>query len=273
VSETSGAPTPPRFEDPAGGFFARQTRRRFGLELAAILLLLGGLVAGAAAAVGPLTGAIVDALPVAVDRQLGALAAKGFADPATVTAEEQARADRILAELVGALDEEERAAIGTPTLTLQDDEAVNAFALPGGALFVNVGLLRKAEVDDDALRGVLAHELGHVRHRHGMRQLVRSQLFGLALAWLFGSLENLEALLVDQSAALLSLAYSRAMEEESDDFAIALARREGWSVEGLARFFEALPSFGPAAFSTHPDSAARAERLRRALAPGGAETR
>jgi Zn-dependent protease with chaperone function len=258
------SPPPARFEDPAGGFFAKQGRRRVGVEVVAALALLGGLVAGATAAVAPLTDAVVAALPRAVDRKIGGLAAKVMraGEGGEVPAAARERVARVLAELEAALSPEERAAIGTATVTVQRDDAVNAFALPDGSLFVNTGLLEAPEATDDALRGVLAHELGHVLHRHGMRQLVRSQLLALALAWTTGGLENLEALLVDGSASLLSLAYSRAMEEESDDLALALAARAGWSTEGLARFFEAMPEAGPEALSTHPEPAARAARIR-----------
>lgn len=231
-----------------------------------MVLLLGGIVWGISAAAGPVAHAIVDYLPVSVDEKLGAAAGRMITGTARGTTEQQARVARLFSELMAAVPEVDRVAVATATIAVVADDAVNAYALPGGIVRVHTGLLAEVGDDDDALRGVLAHELGHAVHRHGMRQLVRSQLASFLLGWIAGDLQNLEGLAVSHGHELLSLSYSRGMEEESDDFALMLAAKGGWSAEGLARFFEALPDTNLGWWSTHPEPTARAARIRAKLA-------
>jgi Zn-dependent protease with chaperone function len=103
----------------------------------------------------------------------------------------------------------------------------NAFALPGGKIFVLDGLLQKADSPDE-IAGVLAHELGHVKHRDHLRQLIQtggtSFLFGL----LFGDVSGAGAVIF-ASRTLLNASYSRGAEQGADDFAIDVMHRLGRS--------------------------------------------
>lgn len=141
-----------------------------------------------------------------------------------------------------------------------DEPQPNAFAIPGGYIFVFTGLLTKLG-DDEELAGVLAHEIGHVAHNHFFQD--RKQIMALNLA-------TLAALLLSKGhpAALafplgaeyhLQLAYSRENEAEADASAVMYLRKAGYNPAGLARFFKTLlvyerfnPPLVPAYFTTHP---------------------
>ena len=88
----------------------------------------------------------------------------------------------------------------------------NALALPGGVIYVTDELIELAP-DDDAVMGVLAHELGHIEQRHLMRRLFASAAVGAAAAVLFGDVSTVLAAL---PAILIELDYSRDMEREAD---------------------------------------------------------
>jgi beta-barrel assembly-enhancing protease len=146
-----------------------------------------------------------------------------------------------------------------------DSPEVNAFALPGGFISVNFGLLSKAESGEEVL-GVLAHEIGHVRLRHGTRRILREVGTAVAIGALFGGTDiSMPAGLV---AGLMSSAYDRDQETEADDSAIEALRAAGIDPLGMSRFFERLATEGaavhmPELLSTHPDPGDRAERTAR----------
>ncbi|NQE48093.1 M48 family metallopeptidase [Herbaspirillum rubrisubalbicans] len=116
----------------------------------------------------------------------------------------------------------------------------NAFALPSGQIVVTdeiVDLLN----DDDALMGVLAHELGHVHRRHLMRRLIQSSAIAAAATVLFG---DVSAVLANIPTVLLDLKYSRDIEREADDYAIAMFKANGLPRQKLALVFEKLEQVG-----------------------------
>jgi predicted Zn-dependent protease len=138
---------------------------------------------------------------------------------------------------------------------------VNAFALPGGPVFITRGLLEKLSSESE-LAGVLAHELGHINARHHARFLEKQ--FGLSL------LLNIGALLVGNKpygqtllqfgqvgAGLLSLKFSRDQEREADDYAVQYTYKIGYDPQGIIRVFELFESMEsggrpPEWLSTHP---------------------
>lgn len=145
----------------------------------------------------------------------------------------------------------------------------NALALPGGTIVMTDELVTLVEGDDDAVLGVLAHEYGHVKRRHGLRQLVQAGLLGAAAGLAFG---DYSSVLAGLPALLGTLGYSRDFEREADGDAIAFLRADGRDPEAMVRFFEALArqrERGGAAdalgiaFSSHPADAERIARFRR----------
>jgi Zn-dependent protease with chaperone function len=140
----------------------------------------------------------------------------------------------------------------------------NAFALPGGAVVMTDALVKLAR-NDDQISAVLAHEVGHVRHRHGLRMAL--QAAGLAAA-LFGDATSITSLATTLPAALLRSGYSREFETEADDYAFQRLREIGLSPKAFAEIMLLLEkdhkkrSGGDSKdyFSTHPATAKRIER-------------
>jgi predicted Zn-dependent protease len=141
-----------------------------------------------------------------------------------------------------------------------DEPQPNAFAIPGGYIFVFTGLLSKLS-DDEELAGVLAHELGHVAYNHFFQD--RNQILALNLATVAALLlsgGHPAALAFGTGASFhLQLAYSREHEAEADAAAIRFLRKARYDPSGLARFFRTLevyerfnPPLVPAYFTTHP---------------------
>ncbi|MDP6037303.1 MAG: M48 family metalloprotease, partial [Candidatus Latescibacteria bacterium] len=127
-----------------------------------------------------------------------------------------------------------------------DAPEVNAFALPGGFLYVNRGLIAAAAAESE-LVGVIGHEIGHVVGHHGARQI--SKQYGLAVlieAIAGGGESSLGREIAGQFAAfgagLTLLKYGRLAERESDAFAVQCVMKAGVDPEGVVRFFETLLS-------------------------------
>ena len=146
---------------------------------------------------------------------------------------------------------------------MTDSPDVNAFALPGGYIFVNYGLIEKAATPEE-VAGVLAHEIQHVLKRHGLKNVVGRAGLGLILGLLLGDLEGLGGLIIGASSELAALSFSREQEEEADALGLELLYAANIDPSGLPSFFEklsaeqeskgtALPSF----LSTHPDTTER----------------
>lgn len=146
-----------------------------------------------------------------------------------------------------------------------DHSMVNAFALPGGYIYVMRGLLSRARGPDE-VAGVLGHEIGHVRYRHGLQSAIQSGGLGFLLGTVFGDFAGGTAILL-ASRTLLSSAFSREAEREADAFGVDLMLKAGGNPEGLAGFFRSAGGNGPPGalswITSHPASAEREEAIRR----------
>lgn len=146
----------------------------------------------------------------------------------------------------------------------------NALALPGGAVILTDELVELAaalKLPDDALIGVLAHEIGHVMHRHGTRTVVEQAVMNVGLALALGDLSTLTT---TAASAVAGLAYTRGHESQADCFAIAMMTRAGRPTGPMADLLLELgrrqgDRGGSDWLSTHPSTPARAERLRAAV--------
>lgn len=157
---------------------------------------------------------------------------------------------------------------------VMDSPVVNAFAAPGGYVFVTRGLL--AAVNDEAeLAGVLAHEIGHVTARHSAHQYSQSLLAGLGLELgrsLAGSYGDVLAPLFEAGTGLLFLKYSRDDESQSDNLGVEYASKAGYDTNRMADFFITLQrqiavegNAGgqiPEWFSSHPSPVNREASVR-----------
>ncbi|MDO5087393.1 MAG: M48 family metallopeptidase [Comamonadaceae bacterium] len=144
----------------------------------------------------------------------------------------------------------------------------NAFALPGGAIVMTDALVEKARTvpgaGDAALLGVLAHEIGHVAHRHVTRMVVEQGVLNVGLGLALGDVPTLTA---SGAALLTGLSYSRSHERQADCYAMALMRARQLPTAPMSALLLALDTHtgGPPGadwLSTHPDTADRAARLR-----------
>jgi Zn-dependent protease with chaperone function len=103
----------------------------------------------------------------------------------------------------------------------------NAFALPGGKVYVFDGLLAKAD-NSDEIAGILAHELGHLKHRDSTRNLIYNGGTSFLVGLLFGDITGSGALIF-ASRSLLTASYSREAEQNADTFSIDVMHRLGRS--------------------------------------------
>ncbi len=146
---------------------------------------------------------------------------------------------------------------------IDDDTQVNAFAIPGGNIYIYSGLLKAAE-NEAEVAGVLSHEVAHVTQRHVAERLVAqyglSTLAALALGQNPGMLQQLAAQVLGTG---ILLKYSRDHETEADTTAIPYLVSAGYNPEGLVTFFERLAAGRgdtPAALmllQSHPAPASR----------------
>ena len=143
---------------------------------------------------------------------------------------------------------------------------VNAFALPGGSIYFFSGLIEKSESPEEVI-GVLAHEIGHIEKRHGMRSFGRGLGFTYLSTMVFGGglegAENLETL-AELSNIFLLLDYSREQEKEADADALKRLNKAGISSHGIHDFMKRMSEKKEGLkiaswLSTHPESDTRAE--------------
>ena len=167
----------------------------------------------------------------------------------------------------------QRAGDSTPyRLEFRDSPiGANAFALPSGVIVMLDDLVKLARRDDEIL-GVLAHELGHVHHRHTMRRLLESSATALVIAGLTGDIASTTSLAAAAPTLLIQTKYSRDDEREADAYAVELMQKAELNPRYLAtmlgrlegrsrRHGPGLPDF----LSTHP-----ATEERKALAMAAA---
>lgn len=154
---------------------------------------------------------------------------------------------------------------------LADEEVINAFALPGGQVFITAALFNKLQ-NEDQLAGVFGHEIGHVIARHGGERITQNELFeGLSGAAVVATGEQSAGQSV---AALLNqffaMPYGRDQELQSDDIGVKLMIDAGYNPEEMIGVMEVLkaasgPNRTPERMSTHPDPENRIEKIKEAI--------
>ena len=149
---------------------------------------------------------------------------------------------------------------------VSNDKEVNAFALPGGIIVVNAGLIAKAASADE-LAGVLAHEIQHVEQRHTLQQMIHAAGWAAVLAVVLGDVSAITAIVVHQ---LGNLRNSRHLEAQADAEGLKALAHAGIPVEGMASMFRRLQAEEekrggdvPSLLSSHPATAERIAELER----------
>ena len=157
-----------------------------------------------------------------------------------------------------------------------DSKEVNAFAVPGGFVYVNRGLIERTQKMDQ-LAGVLGHEIGHVVKRHSIKQMQQQQgaNFGVTLACVLTSVCNSQAgqAAIQVGGTALFAKFSRSDEREADEEGVQNVIRAGISPNGIPEMFQILinernsnPSGVASWFATHPLEEDRIAETRRMIA-------
>ncbi|MDP2368254.1 M48 family metallopeptidase [Rhodoferax sp.] len=227
-----------------------------------------------------LAGAVVAATPHSVDRALGEATLQAIdsqlMQPSQLPASEQARLGAAFARAVASLP-----ASQVPPWQLvfrKSRIGPNAFALPGGTMVMTDELVQRVGADEQVITGVLAHELSHVQHRHGLRMLVQVTVLGSLAGAVLG---DFSSVLASVPVLLGHASYSREAEREADAGALRLLKAAAISPLVMVTLFDKLeqdrrkedPS--PAAtkanehwlgiaFASHPPDAARVQFFRTA---------
>ncbi len=179
--------------------------------------------------------------------------------------------------------------------SILDSEEINAFAAPGGLIFVTRGMLRCCK-HEDAVAAVLAHEIGHVQFKHGLQAIQKSRV-NAALTTIaleggksFGGeklaqlTEVFEDSLTDITTTLVKNGYSRSFESQADAAAVVILRRVGYNPQGLVdmlKVMEGRLTPGGADFAkTHPAPKDRIKEIQKTIgdpteikAPAGRQAR
>ena len=167
-------------------------------------------------------------------------------------------------------------------LFVSDAREVNAFALPGGYLVFNKGLLENARAPEE-IQGVIAHEIAHVLERHSLVQLAQTIGLDVAVPALLGNKSTYLDYLVRNGTQLLSLKFTRDNERTADDLGWELLQNAQINPRGMISFFASLKTDmdakgkggsvrGAAFLSTHPTPQERIDRLEQKMAElGGRE--
>jgi predicted Zn-dependent protease len=161
------------------------------------------------------------------------------------------------------------------TIRVIDSEEINAFAFPGGFLYVNSGLILAAQSEAE-LAGVMAHEIAHVAARHATRQRTRSQMFDLAsipLIFVGGGIGVAVHEAIGLAVPLSMTKFSRSFEAEADYLGVEYLYEAGYDPQAFLSFFERLevqekhkPGLIARAFASHPQTVDRIHKTQREIA-------
>ncbi|QKT03559.1 M48 family metallopeptidase [Ectothiorhodospiraceae bacterium 2226] len=197
-------------------------------------------------------GAVLSAL----DRQL--------LHPSTLDEDEQARLLTVFAPFLDEVDPAYRLRV----LFRDAGHSIgpNALALPSGTVIFTDQLVELAERDEELI-GVLAHEIGHVVGRHGMRQTLQASALGLLAVLVVGDVSSVSSAVIALPLLLTELGYTRNFEREADRYALATLARHDIDAAHLAAILQRLggegeePGEWSGYLSTHPPTAERLQYL------------
>ena len=154
---------------------------------------------------------------------------------------------------------------------------INAFALPGGQMFINIGTITAAN-NEAELAGVMAHEMSHVYMQHSAKQAAKAQktsmIAGIAGAVLGGAVGGMAGQLgqmgIQMGAQGLMMKYSRSDESQADAVGAAILYKAGFNPQGMVDFFKTMGSQGggapPEFFSSHPNPVNRQQAIQKQIA-------
>lgn len=258
-------------------FWVDRLERRAGVAAVSVLVVVLALVALFGWGVPAAADYVGAHLPASVDHAIGrqslTLMEGHFLAPSTLPAERQAGLQKRFHQFlrrIGGPDDLQLRFYNSSAL------GANAFALGGGIIVVTDAMVRDLP-DDEAFLAVVAHEIGHQRHRHMLRLVLRGSGVVVIGSMLIGDV-SASGVIASIPAFLLNARYSREFEEQADDFALTALPRAGISPAAFVRAMQALERAHPELredaniryLSTHPVTQ---ERITRAQAAARAFAR
>lgn len=240
------------------GHHSRQTGKVVGWSIAAacsiVLVIVFGipLLADRLAPLVPY--AVEKRIGEAVDRQAKAILGGKVCDSKSGQAALEAMVEKI--RVAGGMSSPLEAHVLSTSIP-------NAFALPGGKVYLLDGLIQQAKSVDE-VAGVLAHELGHAQHRDGLRKIIQTGGSSFLIGLLFGDVTGGGAVLF-AARTMIDASYSREAESQADGFAIESMNNLGRSPKPLGEFLVRITGKGRIAtvIDSHPLSADRLDRMQR----------
>lgn len=233
---------------------------------AVVIAVIGGLTLAVWFSTDVLVQWAVDRIPPEWEQRLGQSAYHDFLQQQTVIKEgvSVAAVHEISSRLIDQLPKSPY----TFEISVVKNDVVNAFALPGGYVVVFTGLLEQAKSGEE-VAGVLSHELNHVLERHALERIVKQLGVVAIIGIIFGDQQGLTGVMKQVGTELLSLKFGRAQETEADVTGLQLLHRARIDPAGMISFFQRLSEQEQGRvewLSTHPMSAARADRLKKEMA-------
>jgi beta-barrel assembly-enhancing protease len=215
----------------------RKTTVRRRTTILAVAALVAAIIYGLYLLREPVGKSIASSIPVEWEQSLGE------------TVFEQYKADRTFVEDPLFLQSLEK--ITEPLLThipdqryqfhvyVEKNPAVNAFALPGGYVVLYTGLMTRAKRAEEIL-GVLAHEISHVTHQHGLRKIIDSIGLSIIVNFLLGKDAGVWGAVLENGSFLLNQKFSRSFEKQADETGFAYLLGAGIDPSGMMDFFQRL---------------------------------
>lgn len=200
-------------------------------------------------------------VPRKTEIQIGASMAESFKQTEKINT----ASTKLINQLVDSLQLKESYPI---KITIVDAPTVNAFALPGGHIFVYSGILQKMKHYNE-LVALLSHEISHVTHQHSLKSLGRSAATSIFISGLFGDISGISAGILDQANQLKQLRYSRELETEADREGVNFMIRYKVNPTGMLSLMKILGEENKSDsellsyLSTHPGTKERLNTLKK----------
>ena len=157
------------------------------------------------------------------------------------------------------------------TVRVIENKEINAFATPGGFIYLYTGLLEKVESNDE-IANVIGHEIGHICARDGINQLQKTLLYSIPANILLSNKSAAIQNAVDAAFTITMLKYSREQELRADKLGVTYAYNSGYNPEGMISFFKKLqdiekktPTLKITFLASHPDIADRIKNVEKVI--------
>jgi predicted Zn-dependent protease len=209
-------------------------------------------------------------LPPSTERLIGQHALEtldhSVLEPSRLSLERQSQLRELFSSMLLTLD-----GAGTYQIAFRSSKQLgaNALALPSGTIVITDGLVNLA-ANDHEIKAVLAHEIGHLQERHGLRQLLQSSATALLAIGLVGDVSTGSSFLAALPTLLLQSKYSKEFEKQADAFAFAYLKRAGIPAEALLSLLQRIERQSdkagtlPDYLSSHPGIQERVENAKTA---------